>query len=68
MPGASIRKALVDEPARSKEKMMTQYKPTDAELDRMGIQRVPADVYLWGGFRYSNASDAVAAAKRGQKA
>lgn len=47
---------------------MTQYKPTDAELDRLGIQRVPVDVYLWGGYRYSSASDAVAAAKRGPKA
>jgi hypothetical protein len=38
-----------------------------AELDRYGIQRVPADVFLWGGFRYSNAHDAVAAAKRKAK-
>jgi hypothetical protein len=25
---------------------------------------VPADVFLWGGYRYSNAGDALAAAKR----
>jgi hypothetical protein len=35
-----------------------------AELDRFGIERVPADVYLWGGYRYSSARDALAAAKR----
>ena len=35
-----------------------------AELDRYGIERVPADVFLWGGYRYSNARDALAAAKR----
>lgn len=35
-----------------------------AELDRFGIERVPADIYLWGGYRYSNARDALAAAKR----
>ena len=35
-----------------------------AELDRYGIQRVPADVYLWGGYRYSSAHDALAAARR----
>ena len=35
-----------------------------AELDRHGIERVPADHYLWGGYRYSNARDALAAAKR----
>ena len=39
-----------------------------SELARYGIERVPADVFLWGGYRYSNARDAVAAAKRGAKA
>jgi len=47
---------------------MHKGKTTDAELDRYGIERVPADVYLWGGYRYSNLSDAIAAAKRGAKA
>ena len=37
------------------------------ELERHGIERVPADVFLWGGYRYSNARDALAAAKRGAK-
>jgi hypothetical protein len=41
---------------------------SDAELGALGVTRVPADVFLWGGFRYSNASDAVAAAKRGASA
>ena len=39
-----------------------------AELDRFGIERVPADIFLWGGYRYSHARDALAAAKRGTKA
>ena len=39
-------------------------KAVQAELDRYGIQRVPADVYLWAGYRYSNARDAIAAARR----
>jgi hypothetical protein len=47
---------------------MNKGKISDAELDRYGIERVPADVYLWGGYRYSNANDAIAAAKRGAKA
>ena len=34
------------------------------ELDKYGITRMPADVFLWGGYRYSNARDALAAAKR----
>jgi hypothetical protein len=38
-----------------------------SELDRYGIERVPADVFLWGGYRYSNARDAIAAAKRSAK-
>ena len=37
------------------------------ELDRYGIELVPAEVFVWGGYRYSNASDAVAAAKRAEK-
>ena len=47
---------------------MNKGKISDAELDRYGIERVPADVYLWGGYRYSNLSDAIAAAKRGARA
>jgi hypothetical protein len=39
-----------------------------SELDRYGIERVPAHVYLWGGYRYSSARDALAAAKREAKA
>ena len=38
-----------------------------SELDRYGIERVPADVFLWGGYRYSSARDALAAAKRNAK-
>lgn len=39
-----------------------------SELDRFGIERVQTESFLWGGYRYSNARDALAAAKRGQKA
>ena len=37
------------------------------ELDKYGVTRVPADVFLWGEYRYSNARDALAAAKRAIK-
>jgi hypothetical protein len=40
----------------------------EAQLERHGIERVPADIFVWEGYRYSNASDAVAAAVRGNKA
>lgn len=45
----------------------TNEKIDQAELDRYGIERVPADVFHWGGYRYSNARDAIAAAKRSAK-
>ncbi len=45
----------------------TNHQVDDAELARLGIERVPTDTFLWGGFRYSSARDAVAAAKREQK-
>ena len=38
-----------------------------SELDRYRIQRVPTDAFLLGGCRYSNARDALAAAKRNAK-
>jgi hypothetical protein len=46
---------------------MTDEKIDPAELERYGIKRVPADVFLWGGYRYSSARDALAAAKRDLK-
>ena len=39
---------------------------TCAELDRYDIAVVLQAIYEWGGYRYSNASDAIAAAKRGR--
>lgn len=36
-----------------------------SELDRLGIVRVPTDHFEWNGFRYTQARDAIAAAKRG---
>jgi hypothetical protein len=39
-----------------------------ALLKRYGITTVPNAVYEWGGYRYSNPTDAIAAAKRGNSA
>ena len=47
--------------------MNEREKVEQAELDRYGIQRVPADTFVWSGYRYSNARDALAAAKRSAK-
>jgi formate-dependent nitrite reductase cytochrome c552 subunit len=45
--------------------MTERDEPKQSELDQYGITRVPADVFLWGGYRYSQVHDALAAAKRG---
>ena len=37
-----------------------------ALLERYGITTVPRPSYEWGGYRYTNAHDAIAAAKRGE--
>lgn len=37
------------------------------ELDRYDIAVILKATYEWGGYRYSNASDAIAAAKRAAK-
>ena len=37
------------------------------ELNRYGIMPVQLTVFDWGGYRYSNAKDAIAAAKRQPK-
>lgn len=42
--------------------------PTKAELNRYGIERVPTDVFVWQGYRYTQGRDALAAAKRSRKA
>ena len=38
-----------------------------SKLERLGITVVPRAVYEWGGYRYSNASDAIAAAERASR-
>ena len=35
------------------------------ELERYGIVRVPTATFLWNGYRYTHARDALAAAQRG---
>ena len=40
---------------------------TAEDLEKYGITRVPADYFLYGGYRYTNLADAIAAARRAQK-
>lgn len=37
---------------------------TDHQLAELGIQRIPADIFQVGCYRYSNVTDAIAAAER----
>ena len=39
----------------------------DEDLRRLGITSHAHTTYEWNGYRYSNASDAIAAAKRASK-
>jgi hypothetical protein len=39
----------------------------DSELTQLGIERVRTEHFLWKGYRYTNLSDAIAAAKRGKQ-
>ena len=47
--------------------MSMNHEIDDAELLRLGIERVQTESFRWGGYRYTNASDAIAAAKRGKR-
>jgi|KBSMisStaDraftv2_1062788.scaffolds.fasta_scaffold710875_1 hypothetical protein len=38
----------------------------EAEMERLGITRVPVDYFHWQEFRYSNLNDAIAQAKMAQ--
>ena len=51
-------------PIRENPTMNMNDKIDDAELVRLGIERVQTESFRWGGYRYTNASDAIAAAKR----
>lgn len=62
----SVNKKNDRDPAPDLFKAVT--KPTELEeLTRYGIKRVPVDYFHFGDFRYSNAADAIAQAKRGCK-
>jgi len=63
-------------PIELKLSQLTAFHPSDpaagrpeicAELDRYDIAVVLKATYEWGGYSYTNASDAIAAAKRAPK-
>ena len=54
-------------PDKKDHRMNMSDKIDDSELVRLGIERVQTESFRWGGYRYSNASDAIAAAKRAKR-
>jgi hypothetical protein len=52
------------EPVAASDKRHAAVGSPSAELDRYGIAVVLKATYEWSGYRYSNPSDAIAAAKR----
>jgi len=70
MLDSSTQKVCGDDaanPQQNREAPMKDNHIDDAELTRLGIERVQTEAFLWGGYRYSNLSDAVAAARRTPK-
>ena len=65
-PSEDLKQAAAPQPARA---VAQDPSPdTPALLKRYGITTVPRPTYEWGGYRYTNAHDAIAAAKRGEPA
>ena len=63
LPGRAIE--LLEQFAPSPEPYAAAVSPgVRTDLDRYDIAVVLSAIYEWGGYRYSNASDAIAAAKR----
>lgn len=46
---------------------MLDSEPVESQLEHYGIQRVPADLFVWQCYRYTNARDAIAAAIRAKR-
>lgn len=42
-------------------------KSAELELDRYGIEIQKVKIYVWNGYRYTSAMDALSAAKRGSR-
>ena len=70
MPKLSEEMKRAGAPMRVRGPAVAKDSPPDvaALLKRYGITTVPRPTYEWGGYRYTNAHDAIAAAKRGESA
>lgn len=58
---------MSDENARASTSFQPEHEmqsPSDEDLRRFGITKPEQTVYEWNGYRYSNASNAIDAAKR----
>jgi hypothetical protein len=62
MPAVPERSASGSKKQKPADKSSSTAQP---DLLKYGITAVPTMSYEWGGYRYTNAHDAIAAAKRG---
>ena len=67
-PSEDLKQAAAPKRARAPAAAKDNSPDTPALLKRYGITTVPKPSYEWGGYRYTNAHDAIAAAKRGEAA
>ena len=56
-----------DKASASVEPIDEAFSKRDEDLRRLGITSHAHTTYEWNGYRYSNASDAIAAAKRASR-
>jgi hypothetical protein len=67
-PSEDMTGAAAPQPAGAPDAARDTSPDIPALLKRYGITTVPRPSYEWGGYRYTNAHDAIAAAKRGASA
>jgi len=64
MPKEGLNRPKADDSSQHNIAIPTVENNLAAELAQHGITSVPITFFDWGGYRYSNARDAIAAAKR----
>ena len=67
VPDRAMELKLQQFSASNQPQLLAGFPDVCGELDRYDIAVVLKATYEWGGYRYTNASDAIAAAKSGRK-
>ncbi len=67
-PPEDLKRATAPRPKRAAPNAEGASSELPGLLERYGVTTVQRPTYEWGGYRYTNAHDAIAAAKRGGSA